>query len=208
MLGIALILADGSLILLREATKQGLLRPAQVTLVALWATAATCLAYATVEKVGSWNDRVGFWQQMLDQFPTEEKLERIPSTHVIFHVGVELARRGDTVAGARELLRAVNLSPNYADARYNLGKCLIELGMFDEAIVHLRKAVRLEPDHWKAHNNLGVALARSGQVNEAVEQFRRAVALKPDDIPARNNLEAALKELDESGKPGGAAEPH
>jgi protein O-mannosyl-transferase len=96
--------------------------------------------------------------------------------------------------------RAVKADPYLAEARYNLGKSLTDLGMIDEALVHLQKAVELQPDYWQAQNTLGVALARKGRLAEAIPHFRKAVALKPDEIPCRKNLETALKQLEASGK--------
>jgi protein O-mannosyl-transferase len=150
--------------------------------------------------VAIWNHPIGFWQEMLEQFPRERDLEHTPASHVLFSLGVQQALRGDVAAAAVSLGAAVNVSPDYADARYNLGKALVQLGRLDEAVMHLQKAVELSPDYWQAHNTLGVALAQKGRTPEAVEHFRRAVELKPDDVSSRKNLEMALEELESKEK--------
>lgn len=200
LLGMALILADIALLLLRRREGEQRRGIVPVGLAVVWAVAMTVCAYTTVQKAQTWNHPVEFWQGMLAQFPKEKPLERIPATHVLFQLGIQQALHGDVAAAAETLGRAVKLSPEYDDARYNLGKALIQLGATEEAVMHLQKAVTLKPDYWQAHNTLGVALAQSGRTSEAVAHFRRAVELKPDDVPSRRNLDMALQELQSEQK--------
>jgi len=58
--------------------------------------------------------------------------------------------------GDGELRHAIELSPNLAVARYNLGLSLIRQGRLDEAIVELRKARELDP--------LSSVIARAGAI--------------------------------------------
>lgn len=200
MLGICLVLADALLLILDAASKRRLLHLAGAGFIALWVVGAALTAQTTIKKVGLWNKPVAFWQDMVDQFPTEGNIERRGPSQALFHLGQELTRRGDTDAATMSFFRAVKADPYLAVARYNLGKSLTDLGMIDEGLVHLQKAIELQPDYWQAHNNLGVALARKGRPAEAVPHFKKAVELKPDDIPCRKNLETALKELEVLGK--------
>jgi hypothetical protein len=200
MLGICLVLADAVLLILDAASKRHMLHFAGAGFIALWVVGAALTAQTTIKKVDLWNEPVAFWQDMIDQFPTEGNIERRAPSQALFGLGVALARRGDTNAATMSFFRAVKADPSLAEARYNLGKSLNDLGMFDEALVHLQKAIELQPDYWQAHNNLGVALARKGRLSEAVPHFKKAVELKPDDIPCRKNLETALKELEALGK--------
>ena len=42
--------------------------------------------------------------------------------------------------------RALSLRPDYAEAHYNLGNALLDLGRTDEAIRHFQEAVAFKPD--------------------------------------------------------------
>jgi len=84
---------------------------------------------------------------------------------------------------------------NYADAHYNLGDALKELGRLDEAEASFRQAITLEPDLAHAHSNLGITLEELGRLNEAEATCRQAIELKPDYAEAHSNLGAVLTEL-------------
>ena len=57
------------------------------------------------------------------------------------------------------LEKAVELSPDMADAHYNLGVALMSEGRVEEAIVHYRRAISLNPGDAEARHNLELALA-------------------------------------------------
>jgi len=90
---------------------------------------------------------------------------------------------------------AVALSPQDAEAHYNLGNTLKELGRLDEAIASCRQAIALKPDFAEAHNNLGITLHKLDRLDEAEESYKQAIALKHDLAEAHYNLGNTLKEL-------------
>ena len=90
---------------------------------------------------------------------------------------------------------AVALSPQDAQAHYNLAKTLQELGRFDDAVASYKRAIALKPDYAEAHYNLGVMLQELGRSDESEESYKQAIALKPDFAEAHNNLGITLKEL-------------
>jgi protein O-GlcNAc transferase len=91
--------------------------------------------------------------------------------------------------------RALELSPDCADAHNNLGAALNEQWKVDEALAAHRRALALRPDFPEAHNNLGNAQLNQGKWNEAAESYRRALALRPSYPEAHNNLGNVLKDL-------------
>ena len=91
--------------------------------------------------------------------------------------------------------KALTITPENADAHYNLGLTLSELGKLEEAVASYRKALAIRPDYAKAHNNLCNTLQALGKSEEAVASGHKALAIKPDYAEAHNNLGNALQDL-------------
>jgi tetratricopeptide (TPR) repeat protein len=93
------------------------------------------------------------------------------------------------VAAFRE---AVRLKPEYAEAHYNLGRLLSDLGKLDEAIAEYREAIRLQPKYADAHRNLGLAFKKQGKLDEVIATYREAIRLNPEYADAHLTLGTAL----------------
>ena len=90
----------------------------------------------------------------------------------------------------------VTLSPQDAEAHYNLGNTLKELERLDEALASYIQAIALKPDFAQAHYNLGNTLKELERLDEALSSYTQAIALKPDFAQAHYNLGNTLKELE------------
>jgi Flp pilus assembly protein TadD len=88
---------------------------------------------------------------------------------------------------------ALELKPDFVQARANLGNLLVRLGQPEAAVEHLREAVRAAPDHAIYHDQLGRALLALDRSEEALGSFRTAVRLQPDHPGMRNNLANTLR---------------
>ena len=82
--------------------------------------------------------------------------------------------------------KSVQLDPQDAEAYYNLGIVMQELGRLDEAEAIYKKAITLKPDH-KTHNNLGIVMQELGRLDEAEATYKKAITLKPDFLQAIKN---------------------
>ena len=91
--------------------------------------------------------------------------------------------------------RAVAVSPNDAEAHYNLGNTLKELGRLDDAETSFKKAIAIKPGLAEAHSNLGNTLQELGRLEDAETSFKKAIAIKPGYAEAHNNLGNTLQEL-------------
>ena len=87
------------------------------------------------------------------------------------------------------------MQPDLAEAHYNLGTTLRELGRLGEAEAHCRQAIALKPDYPEAHHNLGISLKELERLDEAEASYRQAIVLQPDFAEAHNNLGITLQEL-------------
>ena len=88
--------------------------------------------------------------------------------------------------------RVIELSPNDAEAHYNLGVSLKKLNQFEKAELSYKKAILLNPNFAEAHNNLGNVLKELGNLNEAKINLEKAITLKNDYNEAYYNLSSVF----------------
>ena len=80
-----------------------------------------------------------------------------------------------------EAKKAINLSPNSAEANFHYGQALRMAGRFDEAIVALNKAIRLNPiTPLRYINNLAFAYAYSENYEKAIALWNQCLERNPD----------------------------
>ena len=91
---------------------------------------------------------------------------------------------------------AITLSPQDAEAHYNHGNALKELGKSEEAEASYGKAIALKSDFVEAYSNLGVVLKELDRPEEAEESFRQAIARSKATLPKATGIwVVVLKEL-------------
>ena len=84
------------------------------------------------------------------------------------------------VEARSELEQALQLSPNYAVARFWYGCfCLVPLGQLDEALAELRRGLEIEPLSPFMHATLGIVYLFRGQYDDALENIQAALELAP-----------------------------
>ena len=103
-----------------------------------------------------------------------------------------LAKR-EWAAAITNLRRAIELAPNNAMTRLNLGTALYLNGDARSALEQFQEAVRLSPDLPKAHYSIGVLMETGGDDRKAVEEFSLAVKADPSFVEARLQLADALR---------------
>jgi DNA-binding winged helix-turn-helix (wHTH) protein/tetratricopeptide (TPR) repeat protein len=97
----------------------------------------------------------------------------------------------DTVAGERELRRAVELQPDLQSAQRAYALLLSVLGRHDEAIDHARKSLSLDPLSVPAHIDLAFVLIAARRFDAAIRQMTEALALDPASATAHGTLASA-----------------
>jgi tetratricopeptide (TPR) repeat protein len=94
--------------------------------------------------------------------------------------------------------RGLEVTPKDVDARTDMGICLYEMGMADDAIAQFRTSLSYDPRHWQTWLNLGiVALSSKNDVKTATDAFSKVEEINPGfkDLPM---LKDALKKASSS----------
>ena len=127
-----------------------------------------------------------------------------PLSPLLFNIsGAFYKSRGQFEIAIQKFEQAINLKSNYAEAHYNLGVTLGEIGKINESIICYKNALNIKKEYPDAHNNLGNIYLDLSQYELSIEHFEWAVAYKPDFAEAHNNLGIAnrvIGRLDEAGK--------
>ena len=103
-------------------------------------------------------------------------------------IGVALMLSGRRTEAFEQLRMAIEIDPNYAEARYYNGLLYRLDQKLDLARQEFEATLRVNPNHARAHGNLGMVLAEQGNLNAAAEQFELMLQLSPDDEIAREML--------------------
>ncbi|MCB0355403.1 MAG: tetratricopeptide repeat protein [Bdellovibrionales bacterium] len=97
----------------------------------------------------------------------------------------------------RHLKRAIELNPNYTEARNNLGRVLIEMNLLNEAVSELKIANKdltyTNPE--KTKSNLGIAYFKLNQFNEARKFLGESLKLRSQHCATSNYFARSLFEL-------------
>ena len=91
--------------------------------------------------------------------------------------------------------RALEINPQYAQAHYNRGVVLDDLGRTAEALAAYDRALEINPQDAQAHYNRGVALSALGRKAEALAAYDRALEINPQYAQAHYNRGNVLDDL-------------
>jgi tetratricopeptide (TPR) repeat protein len=94
--------------------------------------------------------------------------------------GWSLIALGDHAGAIQTLRRALELSPEAAEAQSLLGWALMLQGDHDEALATFSQVLMREPSNALARVNLGYLCLRKGIFGEAIEHLSRAIRLDND----------------------------
>lgn len=119
---------------------------------------------------------------------------RDPAAH--YFLGVAQLNLGQPEAAVRALSAAVEMRPEFVQARNMLGGCLMTLQRLDEAERTFGAVLARDPGNTTALSNLGQICYLSSRVPEAISYLRRAAAADLGNAEVRARL-ATVLELDE-----------
>jgi tetratricopeptide (TPR) repeat protein/ferredoxin len=118
-----------------------------------------------------------------------------------FVLGGSLVGAGRSVEAIESFTRAVELTPDSAEARFNLGGLLRRSGRNAEAVEQFELAAALDARDPGTRVELGLAYAAVGRGEDAVREFRTAIELDPQSPESRLHLPELIRQV-EAGVPG------
>lgn len=111
--------------------------------------------------------------------------------------GVTLLQAGDLAGAQRAFGRAVNISPEYAIAYYNLANAYIDIGDYDQAGSLFHQALAADRTFDLAYNGLGYVLTAQGKPTRAIPILYNGLGFAQDDesrVALWSNLGSAYRE--------------
>ena len=112
-------------------------------------------------------------------------------------IGLIEGKAGDFENAKRAFQRALELQPDLAESRYNLGLAIIgeskQVPAWKEALREFEAALVSRPGYPDALNMSGVCMLESGDTAEATKRFRAAIQREPDSARIHFNLGRALE---------------
>jgi tetratricopeptide (TPR) repeat protein len=125
---------------------------------------------------------VDFFAKALKDEPTlaesDRRMARYYLTQTYIQSAEKLAAAGDLDGAARDYVRATEVSPDFPDIRYALGKTYEAMDRPAEAIDEYRRAIASNENYDHARTALAFCLLRSGRDEEAAEAFGEVLALR------------------------------
>ena len=103
-------------------------------------------------------------------------------------LGVAYVQLGRVPEALDQFRTVLTLSPDHAQAAYNIGVIAMGENRVADAIGSFERAIAARADYAEAHNNLGVALEATSRGDDAERHFRAALAARPSHAAAHNNL--------------------
>jgi len=96
--------------------------------------------------------------------------------------GIEAQQHGDVNGAIASYRKALEIQPELAEARANLGAALSAAGDFDAAIEEDKRAVAAAPEATAVRMNLALAYFKKGDFNGARPEFEAVHAARPSDM--------------------------
>ena len=130
----------------------------------------------------------------------EEALRLVPEFPDLHNqLGLALGMNGDREQSVAAFRRALELNPNYLEARLNLAIVYNEMGRYEEALAEFALERPRDPDHENLSPDVRTFLADShvllgdtyrdlGMPVDATQEYRKALKLAPQFLDVKNKL--------------------
>jgi tetratricopeptide (TPR) repeat protein len=103
-----------------------------------------------------------------------------PRADISFQIGELLYRMGEVLAARERYYMAIEVDPDFVEARASLGSVLAETNQWELAVAAFRGALSLHDDYAEVHYNLARVLEDLHRDVEARHHWTRFLSLAPD----------------------------
>jgi protein O-mannosyl-transferase len=154
---------------------------------------------------GDYVTAMSLYQQALDMLHTTDDA---PSRHYragrIFQIATgyqglatEFSDRSAEYLGkaAENYRQAIELFPEYEDARNNLAIVLVDQGKYDDAIAECKKVIELNPDSVPARTNMGLSYYQQGRLPDALSAYLDVLKIEPENSGAMASAGGILAQM-------------
>jgi tetratricopeptide (TPR) repeat protein len=177
-IGLYLLIVCGAAAL----AKGSILRARVLFVTAMGVTIA--LVVLTRIQTAFWRDSETLWRHAVETTPTN---------YIAYNdLGTLLLHRHEPEAAVVQLLKAIQIKPDFENAYVSAGSAFMLMNRIDEAINYYLKALQQHPDSAEDWSNLATALLKQDKIDEAIADYRKAAALKPRSAEMQYNLGHAL----------------
>jgi len=125
---------------------------------------------------------VDFFSKALKDEPglgeSDRRTARYYLTQTFIQSAEKQAGAGDLEGAARDYLRAIEVTPEFPDIRYSLGRTYEAMDRPDDAIAQYRHAIASNEGYDHARTALAFCLLRAGRDEQAAEAFAAVLALR------------------------------
>jgi tetratricopeptide (TPR) repeat protein len=125
---------------------------------------------------------------------TEDILYATPH-YPLYNLGWAYFQKKDFVKAEDYFLEALDLRPEFVQARYWLARTYLERGMISEAIGELKKALNRAPQSGPIHYQLGRAYLLAGRTDLALKHYETAAAVSPPESDLAEQAKMAAEDL-------------
>ncbi len=122
-----------------------------------------------------------------------EEVEEIVSSEELLKSGIRCVKQGNLDEGITTLEQAVEVTPDKAEAHFNLGIAYTLKELTSQAINAYQRAIELDPTYGKALFNLGTLYLKQGKLEHAIDNLEQAVKFLADPMKALWNLYEAYR---------------
>jgi tetratricopeptide (TPR) repeat protein len=113
------------------------------------------------------------------------------SAEICVNQGRALAAADEPAQAIDCFLEAIQLDPKNANAYFNAGDLLYQLGYYEKASESYLAGLQADPAHADGFFTLGNCYVQTGKPEAAILCYQQALTLDPSMDPARSNLELA-----------------
>jgi len=125
----------------------------------------------------------------------ERAIEKLDKSEFRLNLAYALEKMGKVDHALKEYEDVVKKNPNYALAKYHLGKLYLEKGDYSKALSWLRAAWYDDPHDVYVVNKLAITYMNLGRVKQAEEILKEAIKYAPEDWMLWYNLAEVYEKL-------------